>query len=428
MSFKEYFIDDEYEPDDGVEPFEFLSPAECERPYTVSEINNGVATILEEGNTVIWVQGELSTFKRGPSGHCYFRIKDEQCQVPAVIWRSNAEQLTFKPEDGLEIVGIASLRVYRKGGYYQLDVHKMQPAGLGVAHAAFLKLKEKLDKEGLFATERKRPLPDSVNVVGVVTAKTGAAIRDIIKVIRSRSPQTTILLYDATVQGARAPQDISEGIAALNIDGRADVLIVGRGGGSAEDLIAFNDEQVARAIVGSKIPVISAVGHEIDVTIADLVADLRAATPSVAAEMAVPDREADRRYYDQAAARFVERMHSIVILSRREYSRLITRVGLKMPFRQTKEMRQNLDDLRDRGERAIRLLMEQHRTRLTHAGQQLNSVSPLSVLTRGYSVVQKADGQTVTDASSIAIDEDVTLRFLKGSARAQIRSISLTKK
>jgi exodeoxyribonuclease VII large subunit len=276
-------------------PFSFVPPAEAEKPYTISDINQGICSLIEAGNTLVWVEGEISNFKQASSGHCYLKLKDEQSQIPAVIWKTTAASLAFQPEEGMQIVAIASIRVYTRGGYYQLDLHKLQPSGRGALFAAFEKLKKKLDAEGLFDPARKRPLPPHVSRLGVITSKNGAAIKDIIKVTRSRSLSVDIVFIDVPVQGEKAAAAIAQALREMNTYGNVDCIIVGRGGGSIEDLWAFNEEVVARAIFDSKLPVISAVGHEIDFTIADFVADVRAPTPSAAAEIAVADDEQNRR-------------------------------------------------------------------------------------------------------------------------------------
>ncbi|MCP4629682.1 MAG: exodeoxyribonuclease VII large subunit, partial [bacterium] len=284
--------------------YTFLPPQQCEKPYTVTEINDGVAECIESLGTLVWVEAEISNFKRASSGHYYLRLKDEQSQIPAVMWRSIAERHPFDPEDGMAVSVIGSLRVYRKGGYYQLDIHRMQESGVGALFAAFEKLRKKLEAEGLFDTVHKKSLPESVRTLGVITAKTGAVVRDILKVVSTRAPQTEIILRSVPVQGSEAAPAITTAISEMNDHGKADCIIVGRGGGSVEDLWAFNDERVVRAVFASKIPIIAAVGHEIDFTLTDFAADVRAPTPSAAAEMAVPDGRENRRYFDEIAKRF----------------------------------------------------------------------------------------------------------------------------
>jgi len=403
--------------------FSFLPPQQCEKPYSVSDINKGIAQILESGNTLVWVDGEISNFKRSSSGHCYLRLKDEQSTIPAVLWRTIAAQVAFEPQDGMAVRVIASIRVYQKGGYYQLDIHRMQPAGVGALFAAFEKLKKKLEEEGLFDPSHKRKLPRTVTTLGVITAKSGAAIRDIVKVVAKRAPATDIVLVDTPVQGEKAPVKIAEAIESMNAYGKVDCIIVGRGGGSIEDLWAFNDERVARAIFASAIPVISAVGHEIDFTIADFVADVRAPTPSAAAEIAVADRQESRRLFIAIAQRFAGLTRRYFTAVRDSYEELAARMAARRPGRLIAEARQRIDELNERRLRAIAGRFGRHRERLRHAAAQLEALSPLAVLSRGYSVVRKNDGTAVKDAARLEPGEAVNVRFHRGHATATVNSV-----
>ncbi|MFW5812773.1 MAG: exodeoxyribonuclease VII large subunit [Fibrobacterota bacterium] len=403
--------------------FDFRPPQESEYPYTVSEVNSGIAQKLEDGNTLIWVEGELSNWKRASSGHCYFRLKDEQSQIPAVMWRSTSVQLTFAPEDGMAVMAIGSVRVYQRGGYYQLDIHKMMPAGQGALHLAFEKLKEKLLNEGLFNPECKKPLPISVKTIGVVTSKTGAAVRDIVRVVASRAPQTDIILVDTAVQGDQAPGQIVRAIRDFNIYGNVDLLIVGRGGGSIEDLWAFNDEQVARAIFESQLPVISAVGHEIDFTIADFVADIRAATPSAAAEMAVPDSKENQKYFEACSERLINDFYRCFSQIQMRLERAMTSRAMQRPLRLFQEASQSRDEAQDRCCRNLKTVLRSVNDQFRFAGSRLQSLSPLSVLGRGYSVVQDQEGNAVRSCEEISSGDQVTIRFAKGSAGATIDKV-----
>jgi exodeoxyribonuclease VII large subunit len=403
------------------QPFSFLPPKECEKPYTVTEINQGLALIIESGNTLVWAEGEISNFRRASSGHCYLNLKDEQSRIPAVIWRSHASRMDFEPEDGMAVMVIASVRVYQKGGYYQLDIHRMQPSGIGALYAAYQKLKSRLEKEGLFDPAHKRRVPKTVTSLGVITAKGGAAIRDIIKVVAKRGPQTTIVLHNVRVQGEGAAAEIVQAIENMNAYAAIDCIIVGRGGGSVEDLWAFNDEAVARAIFASPIPIISAVGHEIDFTIADFVADARAPTPSAAAEMVVADRQQDRRLLESLMQRFATSLQRYFAAARRSYRDLVRRVALRRPVRLIAEARQQCDELRDRKYRAMARIYEQRRARMQRAAAQLEALSPLAVLSRGYCVVQKPDGESVKDASQLKPGQAVRMRFHRGRATAEVK-------
>lgn len=405
--------------------FSFRSPQECERPYTVTEINDGVASMLESGTSAVWFSGEISNFKQHTSGHCYLKIKDSQSQVPAVIWNSTAAKLTFVPQDGAAVTGIAAIRVYRKGGYYQLDIRRIQPAGLGELYAAFEALKARLAAEGLFDESRKRQLPRAVARVGVVTAKTGAAIRDIVRVIATRSPRTDIIFCNVRVQGEGAAQEIARAIERLNTHAQADVMIVGRGGGSIEDLWAFNEERVARAIAASRIPVISAVGHETDFTIADFVADVRAPTPSAAAEMAVADELESRRYYESVLQHFGASFCHHFRESRDRLSYAMRSPAMRTAPTRVAEGRQALDSSRESLVRSVALAVRDRRSALLAGAGRLEALSPLAVLERGYSVVTTVQGATVRDSAQLTPSQQVSLRFARGRAEAIIeRTIS----
>ncbi len=406
---------------DGI--FSFLPPRECKRPYSISQVNAGINAVLESGNTFIWAEGEISNYKCAGSGHAYFKLKDAASQIPAVIWRSNCNKLDFIPEDGMAVQVIAIIRVYQRGGYYQLDVLKMQPSGIGALYAAFEQLKKKLEQEGLFNPALKKQLPDRISTVGIITSKTGAAIRDICSVIAARAPQTHLLLHDVAVQGDQAPSAIVDAIRNMNEYGRADCLIIGRGGGSIEDLWAFNDEKVARAIFESKIPTISAVGHEIDFTISDFVADMRAPTPSAAAEMVVPDTRESLRYFEGLTGRFSGAIERYFWSIRDRYASLLSRPSLKRPCRLIADSIQARDESFERHMRAMGLIAERYRTRLSHSAARLDSLSPLAVLSRGYSVVTK-DGHPVRDASKqLETGDTIELRFRKGAAAAVVKSV-----
>ena len=406
--------------------FQFLTPSEAGRPYTISEINDGIARILESGNSLVWVEGEISNWHVSGSGHCYFRLKDAECQVPAVLWRSTAEKLAggFAPEDGLSVSAIASIRVYRKSGYYQLDIYRMEPLGKGALYAAFEQLKKKLEEEGLFDPAHKRPLPPSIRRIGVVTSKQGAAIRDIVRVVASRAPQTDIVLMDVPVQGETAAPKIAAALQAMNEYAKVDCIIAGRGGGSAEDLWPFNEEIVARAIYYSEIAVISAVGHETDFTIADFVADVRAATPSAAAEMAVPDRAESRRVFDTCASRFAGAATRYFEDIGDRFSSCVSNRSLKLPFRLVQEHEQALDGHADALARRFGVYLKTLTLNFSSAASRLNSCSPLAVLSRGYSVVTTDNGRPVRDAGALTPGQHVGMRFHKGTATATIGTIS----
>jgi exodeoxyribonuclease VII large subunit len=423
MIRKYEFIADDTAPEDlfdDSDGFNFRTPQESDKPYTVTEINAGIARILDERNTLVWVEGELSGWKSYPSGHCYFNLKDENSKIPGVMWKSAAMKLDFSPRDNMAVFAIASISVYEKGGYYQLNVHRLMPAGEGALHLAFEKLKEKLLKEGLFDEDRKRPLPSSVSTLGVITSKNGAALWDIVRVVASRAPQTNIVIIDTPVQGDKAAAQIAKSIKMMNDYGQVDAMIVGRGGGSIEDLWAFNEEAVARAIYDSRIPVISAVGHEIDFTIADFVADVRAPTPSAAAEMAVPDTKENERYFDICAERFAEAFlgYWYDINDRLDKCKLSS--AWTRPIKIIQNAEQSLDNAGERIVRSIVSSLKIKDEKLKSLAARLNALSPLAVLGRGYSVVQDDKGRTVKSAKKLNFGDYVDIRFADGAVGARV--------
>ncbi|MDR0305553.1 MAG: exodeoxyribonuclease VII large subunit [Chitinispirillales bacterium] len=400
--------------------FNFHTPQQSEFPYTVSEINAGIAQILDECNTLVWVEGEISGFKSYPSGHCYFKLKDEQSTIPGVMWKSAVSQLNFDVKDNMAVLIIGSVRVYQKGGYYQLDVHRMMPAGVGALHLAFEKLKEKLLKEGLFDAAHKRPLPRSVGTLGVITSKNGAALWDIVRVVATRAPQTDIIIMDTAVQGEKAAPQIAKAIREMNCFGQVDLMIVGRGGGSIEDLWAFNEEVVARAVYDSQIPVISAVGHEIDYTIADFVADVRAATPSAAAQMAVPDCKESDRFFQACARQLINRFNDYFTDVCENFDRIKSSKALLKPIWLLQDAVQSYDDIERRYSKNMKTVMSDNSKKLQAAAARLNALSPLAVLNRGYSVVQDSKGSAVKSAKALKAGDNVKIRFSDGSAEAKI--------
>ncbi|MDR2577242.1 MAG: exodeoxyribonuclease VII large subunit [Chitinispirillales bacterium] len=416
-----YYEDNDYDDnDDG--GFDFLTPQESDEPYTITEINAGIAQILGERNTLVWVEGEISGWKSYPSGHCYFKLMDENSQIPGVMWKSAAVKLDFEPNDSMAVFAVASISVYEKNGYYQLNVHRMMPAGKGALHLAFEKLKEKLRKEGLFDDSHKKTLPRSVSTLGVVTSKSGAALWDIVSVVAKRAPQTDIVIIDTAVQGDKAAGQIAKSIKAMNDYGQVDLMIVGRGGGSAEDLWAFNEEAVARAIHESRIPIISAVGHEIDFTIADFAADVRAPTPSAAAEIAVPDTKESSRHFQLCGERFIRAFAEYFGDINDRIGRIKSSRAMSLPFRILQNAEQSFDEAGERFGRAMRLSMRSMDEKVKTTAKRLNALSPLAVLARGYSVVQDSKGAVIKSVNSIELGDIVKIRLADGSADALVTS------
>lgn len=435
---------------------------------TVSELTRRLQGLLETEFVDVWVEGEVSNVKRAASGHMYFSLKDAGAQIRAVVWKTDARLLRFKPRDGMQVLARGSLRVYPPHGEYQVSVQMLEPLGKGSLAQAFEELKEKLEKEGLFAPGRKRPLPLLPRRIGVVTSPTGAVIRDILRVLHERYPTLEVLVYPVRVQGEGAAGEIARAISALNRLGGLDVVILARGGGSLEDLWAFNEESVARAIAASRIPTLSAVGHETDVTIADFVADVRAATPSAAAERVVPPREELQARVDAAGNRLgaalrlrlartrarveaaaahrvfaaeqgrlhvrAQRVDELVrrgeraLVRRLETSR--ERAGRKRERLEVLRWDRQLAARRERVARRVERLngllrgrVDQRRARLAGMAGRLEGLSPVAVLGRGYALFwDEATGVLLRDAGETELGHVLRVRLHKGTVRATVES------
>jgi len=444
-----------------------LRPGTAPRILTVTQLATLAREQLEGGLGRVWVAGEISNLRAQPSGHVYLTLKDDQSQLSAVMFRAAAQVLQFRPVDGMEVIACGRVSVYPARGALQFYVDKLEPRGLGALQLAFEQLKSRLGAEGLFAPERKRPLPRFPRAVGIVTALGGAAIHDLRTVLKRRWPSCRIVVRPVRVQGDGAAREIAAGIADLNRASWIDVLIVGRGGGSLEDLWAFNEEVVARAIVASRIPVVSAVGHEVDFTIADFVADVRAPTPSAAAALVVPDRDEIARTVARVEAALRAALVRRVERAREHVTGLQRRLG--EPDRRARELGLRLDELAARAQRglvrkvawerrevanvatrlarsgpdaAVRRTAERLRgnaerlrfvlaVRVRHArgaverlAGRLDALSPLACLARGYAIVRQGgvDGPVVTDAATLAAGDPVALLFARGRAVARVES------
>jgi exodeoxyribonuclease VII large subunit len=386
---------------------------------SVSRLIAVVQELVEDNFVEVLVQGELANFSRPASGHCYFTLKDQRSQIRCVQFRSSARLLRFLPEDGMEIICRGRLSVYSQRGDLQLIVEGLEPVGLGGLQLAFEQLKDRLRQEGLFSLDRKRPLPVFPLTVGVVTSATGAAIQDILNVLRRRSSGLKVLLRPVPVQGAGAAPAIAAAIAELNEEGSCEVLIVGRGGGSLEDLWAFNEEVVARAIAASRIPIVSAVGHEVDTTIADLVADLRAPTPSAAAELVVKNRLELEQHLDHLSARLIGRINALLHQQRARLQHLEAR--LRSPLDRLPLRRQRLSALGRRLQAALARRLEQQHGRLSTLSGRLDALSPLKVLERGYALVtvEKA-GTIVRDPAQVRPGDTLRLQVSRGELFARV--------
>jgi len=393
------------------------------KPWTVSALTAHIKDCVERGYSNIWVEGEISNFKCYGSGHCYFTLKDDGAQLSAVMWAAAAERLHFEPRDGQKVLACGRLSVYEPRGQYQMLVDRLEPLGIGDLAAAFEQLKQKLVAEGLFEKERKRPLPGLPQRIGIVTSPTGAAIQDLMKVIFARWP-ATVILAGVRVQGDGAAAEIVRAIGALNRlrgEQRPDVLIIGRGGGSLEDLWAFNEESVARAIVASEIPIISAVGHEIDFTISDFAADARAATPSHAGEMVVPRFVDVMARLDGLRAALPRALVRRIEVARQRLQSMEDSYALRNPEERIASLRQRLDDIHARLSPGAQRRVSVAREQVASMAGRLDSLSPLKVLERGYSVTQRvSDGKVVRAPSDAPPGEWIRTRLHQGEIISRV--------
>lgn len=434
--------------------------------YTVARLNGEARRLLEAGLPPLWVEGEISNFSAPGSGHWYFSLKDRDAQIRCAMFRTKNQAVGFRPKEGQHLLARGRVSLYEPRGDYQLIVEQLEDAGEGALKREFDRLRARLAAEGLFDAARKRPLPALPRRIGVITSPTGAAIRDILHILARRFPAAPVLIYPVPVQGEAAPAAIAHALELANLRDECDVLILARGGGSLEDLWAFNDERVARAIHASGIPVVSGVGHEIDFTIADFVADVRAPTPSGAAELVVPDARTLRGTVDGVAERLALAMARQLAHAGQQFRHLAVRLKQAHPGSRMAQQAQRFDDLEQRmllamqsklqghrvtlhglagrlqrvnagvqvarfGERVAALatrlsagwarLIQAQRHRLALASRGLDAVSPLAVLGRGYAVVTDADGHVITDASLVATGETIEARLAKGRIVAVVK-------
>ena len=387
--------------------------------FSVTTLTQTIKQTLEDGFFTIWVEGEISNLATPRSGHVYFTLKDEAAQLRAVIFKSAARLVRFELENGMQVLLRGSLSVYEARGEYQLIVSRAEPRGAGALQTAFEQLKRRLEAEGLFDPAHKRPIPLLPKKIGVVTSPTGAAIRDILNIVNRRFANVHVLIAPARVQGAEAPAEIVRAIEMLNRLPDVDALIVGRGGGSLEDLWAFNEESVARAIFASRIPVISAVGHEIDFTIADFVADLRAPTPSAAAELVVRNKADLAQTLDAQRARLKQAMRHLLDRSRDAAAHAARR--LSDPRRRLNELQQRVDDLSQRLARTMRHALERKQAQRNTLIAKLDALSPLAVLAKGYAICRNAATlRPVKRAADANVGDALLVRLLDGELRCEI--------
>jgi len=385
----------------------------ADKIFTISELNNYIKQVLDADDILagVYVKGELSNYKTYPSGHHYFTMKDAEGTLKCVMFKGSAVKLRFRPENGMSVVAFGRIAVYPRDGLYQLYVNEITPDGVGDLYVAFEQLKEKLLKEGLFDERYKKQLPRFPKTIAVITSPAGAAVQDMIRILKSRWPMTIVVVIPVRVQGVEAPPEIVEAIKQANEYSEADLIITGRGGGSIEDLWAFNDEKVARAIFASDIPVISAVGHEPDVTIADFVADVRASTPSNAAEIAVPDKTEVYGWLKAADVRLRQAIHRDIRTRRQRLQDISQKRVLQSPKYYIEDRRIQVDRNAERLLSAMQKQVYKKHERYTRLAASLDAMSPLKVLGRGYSIAYRADGVVIKNSSDVKKGDRIKVRM-----------------
>jgi len=393
--------------------------------YSITELTRNIKDVLEDSFGYIWVEGEISNLRCPGSGHIYFTLKDKNSELKAVLFKFSRPKVKFDLEDGIHVICYGQITVYEKSGQYQLRVEHMEPRGLGALMLKLEQLKKKLAQEGLFDEEHKKEIPFLPLKIGIVTSDTGAAIKDMIKVLKRRFPDLHIVIYPVRVQGEYAAAEIAQAIDDLNkMDKKVDVIITGRGGGSIEDLMAFNEEEVARAIFASSIPVISAVGHERDWTISDLVADLRAATPSAAAELVVREKsELEDRIYNYSR-RIKTSLLNMLDRKRKTLEKLSGRYGLYRIKNLVPQKAQRLDEITSNLQRNADNIVRANKERLKYILKHLNNLNPLSVLSRGYSLTTDVDtSKAIRTYRALKISQLIRTRLHKGSIISRVEKI-----
>lgn len=390
--------------------------------YTVSQVNQYIKALLDRDRelTALYVRGEISNYKAYPSGHHYFSLKDGEGAIRCVMFKREAMSLRFRPENGMKVIAFGRVAVFPRDGQYQLYCTALTPEGVGDLYLAFEQLKQKLYGEGLFDPSHKKPIPKFPKRIALITSSAGAAVRDMLRILGARWPMAEVFLLPVRVQGAEAPGEICAAIAWANQHQVADLIITGRGGGSMEDLWAFNDENVARTIYHSVIPVISAVGHEPDVTIADFVADLRAATPSNAAELAVPDQNEVAVWLRQMEGRLAQAMGRKLESARKDLDRAARCRALQDPMNYVDDKRMVLDYQREKLAAGLNAALNRERQRFGQLASKLDALSPLKVLGRGYAIPRKADGGVVRSVADVAPGDPLKLRVADGEISCQV--------
>ena len=390
--------------------------------YTVSQVNQYIKALLDRDRelTALYVRGEISNYKAYPSGHHYFSLKDPEGAIRCVMFKREAMSLRFRPENGMKVIAFGRVAVFPRDGQYQLYCTSLTPEGVGDLHLAFEQLKQKLYAEGLFDPAHKKPIPRFPKRIALITSAAGAAVRDMLRILGARWPMAEVFLLPVRVQGTEAPGELCAAIAWANRHQVADLIITGRGGGSMEDLWAFNDENVARTIYHSAIPVISAVGHEPDVTIADFVADLRAATPSNAAELAVPDQNEVAVWLRQMEGRLAQAMGRKLERARKDLDRAARCRALQDPMNYVDDKRMVLDYQREKLAAGLNAALNRERQRFGQLASKLDALSPLKVLGRGYAIPRKGDGGVVRSVSDVTPGDGLKLRVADGEISCQV--------
>ena len=392
---------------------------------SITQINEYIRAKMDDDQLLngVAVRGEISNYKVYPSGHHYFTLKDEGAALKCVMFKGNAMRLRFRPDNGMKVIAMGKISVYPRDGAYQLYCTAMAMDGIGDLYAAFEQLKKKLEAQGLFDPAHKKPLPKYPGTIGIITSSAGAAVHDMLRILRKRYPLSQVRLLPVRVQGAEAPDEIAGAIRYANIHRLADLLIVGRGGGSIEDLWAFNDERVAHAIYHSDIPVISAVGHEPDVTISDFVADLRAATPSNAAELAVPDQDALRQNLDSISSGMATALSRQLTAARRQYQLLSAHPALQSPVGYLEQRRKSLELLKNRLIAAQTHQVSNQKARYIAMTAKLDAMSPLKVLTRGYAMAQTEEGDVLRSVNQVNAGDQIKITVSDGTLSAAVTDV-----
>jgi len=396
-----------------------------EQVLSVTQLTTQLKGVVEQEFSAVWVAGEISNFSRPQSGHCYFTLKDDNAQLRGVIWRGTAAKLKFDVHDGLEVVCRGRLDVYPPRGSYQLVVDQLQPQGIGALELALRKLREKLGEEGLFDASRKQRLPAFPRRIGVVTSPTGAAIRDFLEVLRRRWQGVEVFIFPVRVQGDSAAAEIAQAIEQANqLAPSLDVLVVGRGGGSLEDLWAFNEEPVVRALATSRVPTVSAVGHEIDVTLADLAADVRALTPSEAAELVVPSAQGVAELMHSLSSRMQNSLAAQVAAHRSRLDAIASRPAFARPLDGVHHLSRQMDDLALRLHGAVQVNLREQQSRVAAISGKLETLSPLAVLQRGYSLTQDpVTGSLITSTKSLKKGQRISTQLAEGNITSTIDTL-----